>query len=177
MARDCSTSRSSADTTCNPIIMGACISRIAWPPRNWRSKSAYSSLVSRTPILRLHRNAVAAVLGIYGKGQAPRWRLTELGYMKDPPTRDFMRWDGVRFHESQKTKACTENRDGVFRKTGTVVYRKTGTLHGTSVRKTVAKRAAQKCTENGDKSSNHLGGVWVGDNLRGEIPQTDPKGS
>ena len=36
-------------------------------------------------------------LGVYGKGQAPRWRLTELGYMKDPPTRDFIYWNGVRF--------------------------------------------------------------------------------
>jgi hypothetical protein len=40
---------------------------------------------------------VPGVLGVEGKGQAPRWRLTELGYMRDPPTRDFERWDGKRF--------------------------------------------------------------------------------
>jgi hypothetical protein len=40
---------------------------------------------------------VAGALGVEGKGQAPRWRLTELGYMRDPPTRDFERWDGTRF--------------------------------------------------------------------------------
>ena len=33
-------------------------------------------------------------LGVDGKGRAPRWRLTELGYMKDPPTRDYHRWRG-----------------------------------------------------------------------------------
>src|SRR5687768_11341156 len=26
-------------------------------------------------------------LGVEGKGQSPRWRLTELGYMKEPPTK------------------------------------------------------------------------------------------
>jgi hypothetical protein len=31
-------------------------------------------------------------LGVNGKGQAPKWRLTELGYMNDPPTREFMQW-------------------------------------------------------------------------------------
>jgi hypothetical protein len=36
-------------------------------------------------------------LGPDGEGFAPHWRLTELGYMKDPPTLDFMRWDGVKF--------------------------------------------------------------------------------
>jgi hypothetical protein len=40
-------------------------------------------------------------LGVNGKGKAPHWRLTELGYMLDPPTRDFMRWDGERFHEQK----------------------------------------------------------------------------
>jgi hypothetical protein len=41
-------------------------------------------------------------LGVEGKGKAPRWRLTELGYMKDPPSRDFQRRDGTAF-EDQKT--------------------------------------------------------------------------
>lgn len=38
-----------------------------------------------------------AYLGVEGKGRAPRWRLTELGYMRDPPTRDFARWNGTSF--------------------------------------------------------------------------------
>src|SRR5262245_16068915 len=27
-----------------------------------------------------------------GKGSVPKWRVTKVGYMTDPPTRDFMQW-------------------------------------------------------------------------------------
>lgn len=43
-------------------------------------------------------------LGVNGKGKAPHWRLTELGYMTDPPTRDFLKWDGELFHEQKSPK-------------------------------------------------------------------------
>lgn len=43
----------------------------------------------------------AGHLGVDGKGKAPHWRLTEVGYTTDPPTRDFLRWDGLRFSEKQ----------------------------------------------------------------------------
>ena len=43
----------------------------------------------------------AGHLGVEGKGVAPHWRLTELGYMREPPTREFMRWDGEVFHEQK----------------------------------------------------------------------------
>ena len=36
----------------------------------------------------------AGNLGIEGAGRAAHWRLTEVGYMKEPPTRDFERWNG-----------------------------------------------------------------------------------
>ena len=49
-------------------------------------------------------------LGVEGKGQAPRWRLTELGYMNDPPTRDYAGWNGTPFRGQNKTPC---------RKTGT----------------------------------------------------------
>jgi hypothetical protein len=42
-------------------------------------------------------------LGVEGKGKAPHWRLTELGYMNELPTRDFERWTGAKFTD-QKTK-------------------------------------------------------------------------
>ena len=42
-------------------------------------------------------------LGIEGKGKAPHWRLTELGYKNDPPTRDFLNWNGFPF-EDRKSK-------------------------------------------------------------------------
>ena len=46
----------------------------------------------------------AAFLGVDGKGKAAHWRLTELGYMTEPPTRDFLKWDGIKFYE-QKSPA------------------------------------------------------------------------
>lgn len=53
------------------------------------------------------------VLGLEGDGQAPRWRLTELGLMKEgalqSPTRDFMNWDGTVFKDANKK---TETRAG-----------------------------------------------------------------
>jgi hypothetical protein len=53
----------------------------------------------------------AGALGVEGKGRAPRWRLTELGYMKDPPTRDYTRWQGDLFVD-QKPVRRKQNPDG-----------------------------------------------------------------
>jgi hypothetical protein len=36
-------------------------------------------------------------LGVEGRGRAPRWRLTELGYQRKLPKRNFLRWNGVKF--------------------------------------------------------------------------------
>jgi len=41
-------------------------------------------------------------LGVEGKGTAPHWRLTECGYLKDPPTRDFLNWNGDKFRDNPK---------------------------------------------------------------------------
>ena len=46
-------------------------------------------------------------LGLDGQGKATHWRLTELGYMTDPPTKDYLRWDGVLF-ETKKNKIPTQ---------------------------------------------------------------------
>ena len=43
----------------------------------------------------------AGCLGVNGKGKAPHWRLTELGCMHEPPTKDFLKWDGEIFHEQK----------------------------------------------------------------------------
>jgi len=65
----------------------------------------------------------AGCLGVDGKGKAPHWRLTELGYMHDAPTRDFAKWDGVKYKRQrrrnsrdQKQNPATENHSGVLRK-------------------------------------------------------------
>ena len=73
-------------------------------------------------------------LGLNGKGTAPHWRLTECGYMNDPPTRDFGRWDGTKFKDCvsrrRRPKAqnpVAENRNTPLRKTATPALRKTAT--------------------------------------------------
>ena len=45
-------------------------------------------------------------LGVDGRACAPRWRLTELGYMHEPPTKDYLRWNGRPF-EDRKTDSRT----------------------------------------------------------------------
>jgi DNA-binding transcriptional MocR family regulator len=59
-------------------------------------------------------------LGIEGRGKAPHWRLTEIGYMNDPPTREFMRWDGTIFRDAVRPR---KNRIPL-RKTVTLRYGK-----------------------------------------------------
>jgi len=54
-------------------------------------------------------------LGVEGKGLAPHWRLTEIGYMTDPPTRDFLKWDGTKFQRRKRAtreSPKTESRSG-----------------------------------------------------------------
>jgi hypothetical protein len=41
-------------------------------------------------------------LGVEGAGKAPHWRLTDVGYMKDFPTRDFLKWDGTKFKRRRR---------------------------------------------------------------------------
>jgi hypothetical protein len=40
-------------------------------------------------------------LGVDGRGKAPHWRLTEEWFAGEPPTRDFLHWDGDPFHEQK----------------------------------------------------------------------------
>jgi hypothetical protein len=54
-------------------------------------------------------------LGVNGNGLAPHWRLTEVGFMNDQPTRDFLKWDGVKFqrpHRLSRRGKKTESRYG-----------------------------------------------------------------
>ena len=52
-------------------------------------------------------------LGLNGAGRATQWRLTEVGYMKNPPTRDFERWNGTPYvpetRDGRKTGSCPRN--------------------------------------------------------------------
>jgi hypothetical protein len=51
-------------------------------------------------------------LGVEGKGKAPHWRLTDVGCMKNHPTRDFLKWDGTKFKRRARTsrRRKTESR-------------------------------------------------------------------
>jgi hypothetical protein len=63
-------------------------------------------------------------LGVDGKGKAPRWRLTEVAYMRgtsskgteNMPTQEFLKWDGTRFSKhhlgGNHLKRKTEPRSG-----------------------------------------------------------------
>ena len=95
----------------------------------------------------------AGCLGVDGKGQAPRWRLTELGYMNDPPTRDFMRWRPGDVFTDKKQNPVLESKDGVSvnSRTGLSVNSRTG--NGTSVLESRDKETARGVRESTDKSS------------------------
>jgi hypothetical protein len=54
-------------------------------------------------------------LNFDGAGLATCWRLTEVGYMNDPPTRDFLKWDGTKFQRPRRPardRGKTESRYG-----------------------------------------------------------------
>ena len=63
-------------------------------------------------------------LGVDGKGKAPHWRLTELGYMNDPPTKDFERWDGQKFKNEKTESRAGNGARGVLEKAHTTVPEK-----------------------------------------------------
>jgi hypothetical protein len=70
---------------------------------NWfRELQHFGFIVQTTP----------GYLGVDGKGKAPHWRLTDIGYMGDPPTRDFLKWDGTKFERRGRRRKKTESRTG-----------------------------------------------------------------
>lgn len=42
----------------------------------------------------------------FRKGATPSWRLTEIGYMGEGPTNDYLRWNGVKY-KTKKSAAIT----------------------------------------------------------------------
>jgi hypothetical protein len=69
-------------------------------------------------------------LGLDGRGKSPHWRLTECGYMKEPPTRDFLNWDGTKFkyRPRRKQNPVPKNGDAVSAKVGTPPSPKMGAV-------------------------------------------------
>lgn len=59
------------------------------------------------------RKTRGAFLGLNGNAQATRWRLTEVGYMNQQPTKDYQHWQPI-----EQTKPCPQNKDGVSSQLG-----------------------------------------------------------
>ena len=79
--------------------------------RWYRELQHYGFVVMMTP----------GYLGVEGTGLAPHWRLTEVGYMKDPPTRDFARWDGTKFRDKKTKSRAGKGARGVPEMAHTIV--------------------------------------------------------
>jgi hypothetical protein len=100
--------------------------------RSFRELTFYGFIVMSNP----------GCSGVEGRGKAPHWRLTEIGYMTDPPTRDFLRWDGVVFHEQKnlshylkkKQKPVRPHRTSLSGQTGHTTVRPHRTLRSRTVR-------------------------------------------
>jgi hypothetical protein len=106
-----------------------------------------------------------ACLGVDGKGKAPRWRLTELGYRTDPPTRDFLRWGGVPF-QSPKNRIPSGNFGQGVRKIRTVVSEKPG-QSTTEVSEGFGHRRGHARPKNPDITSLTTGMARAGSELAG----------
>jgi len=109
--------------------------------------------------------AAPGCLGVNGKGQAPRWRLTEVSYMRgtssrgmeDMPLMDFMKWNGVRFQNP-----VTEIRNAPLRKSVTPPLRKSVTRHGTTVTEIRNKENPPTVTEIRNRSYKPCGAGRAG---------------
>jgi hypothetical protein len=132
--------------------------------RWFRELQYYGFIVMMTP----------GYLGVEGKDRAPRWRLTEVAYMRgtsskgmeDMPTMDFLKWDGVRFskHEpgGDRAKPKTESRPRKGGRCapengGTYAPENGGARHNYRPRKG-GQGSGPSAPEKGGKSINHVGG-------------------
>jgi hypothetical protein len=119
-------------------------------------------------------------LGLDGKGKAPHWRLTELGYLHEAPTREFRRWDGVKFadqrRQCKKQNPVTGTRNGVLRDSVAVVLRDSVALTGTTVTESRNIPAESVLRDSVTSLVNHWGGVEVGV-LPSSPPARPPAGS
>jgi hypothetical protein len=74
------------------------------------------------------RQISGGCLGVYGVGKAPHWRLTDDHYLGQPPTRDYLKWNGEKYHgqkspayyKRKKQNPVPKTRDTLSLKQGTV---------------------------------------------------------
>src|SRR5215831_20881518 len=116
-------------------------------------------------------------LGVNGKGKAPRWRLTEVSYMRgtssrgmeDMPTLDFMKWNGVRFSKHQDGGDRLKNLESRYGKSERTVTKNRNTSvtenRNTSSNNRYGKREHiddATVTENRSRSYKPCGAGWAG---------------
>jgi hypothetical protein len=95
--------------------------------KNHNNGRIYLSLRTAMKELRSHHNQIASwfrelqhygfivrtssgYLGLEGRGRAPTWRLTELGYQGNFPTKDYLKWNGTKFDaKAAKMRTRTGN--------------------------------------------------------------------
>jgi len=94
-------------------------------------------------------------LGLEGKGKAPRWRLTELGFMHEPPTKDFLRWRGAKFRDQKIQNPGPEIGSAPVPKTGPLLAPKSGPPKAGSGPENGAKGKAARGPENGAMTKSH----------------------
>jgi hypothetical protein len=96
-------------------------------------------------------------LGVNGRGKAPHWRLTELGYVGDPPTRDFQRWNGAVFQYQKKQNPVPPEGTGWPAGGDIPVARRTG-QSGNKVARQTGHTDGRPCPVRGDIS--RLTAIW-----------------
>ena len=104
-------------------------------------------------------------LGLEGKGKAPHWRLTEPGYKDDPPSRDFMNWNGARFGVTKKQNPGAQKCTTLGHKSAPLVDHKSAPPCLT----TIPKHGPQKCTIS--RSALHLHRAATGERADGDAVQ------
>ena len=105
-------------------------------------------------------------LGVDGKGKSPHWRLTELGQTSkasagglfEPPTNDFLKWDGTPFRSPRKNRLPSQPLGQGVPPTGTVVSHSMGQSNG-KVSQPLGQREGRKCPPVGDITSYHCSGL------------------
>ena len=94
-------------------------------------------------------------LGLDGKGKAPRWRLTEYGFMGDPPTKDFLRWRGVKFCDQKNQNPGPEIGATLAPKTGPLLAPKPGPPEAETGPENGAKGRSGSGPENGSITKSY----------------------
>jgi hypothetical protein len=106
-----------------------------------------------------------AHLGVEGKGVAARWRLTEMHYHHEAPTRDYKKWCGEPFHEQKSPKFYRRKKTGSRPTASDTLSDGFGHPRPTASDTTppncptASDTPAKKCPTASDISSYHLSGV------------------